>query len=177
VSRAVASSDRAVGGSSGPSEKGGQEGFIKINTLLYSSGLATSAVLVPVAFIIPFATAPPLLVILAACFVGAVVVGLAVYGLIKLIRRKEGAEWNSKIDYKKIGKWITWLWSSAKAGLWSAAKEDDGCELLFCIDQHTGSVYVRQPDGCLDQIFGSESRGVIAQMVASRNRGIPVYSQ
>ncbi len=58
-----------------------------------------------------------------------------------------------------------------------AAKEDDGCDLLFCVDQHTGSVYVRQPDGCWEQIFGTESRGVIAQYVAARNRGIPVYSQ
>ena len=57
------------------------------------------------------------------------------------------------------------------------ARQGEISETLFLIDQHTGSVYVRQPDGSWESLWGTESRSVIAQFVAARNRDIPIYSQ
>ena len=58
-----------------------------------------------------------------------------------------------------------------------AAKQQDRCDLLFLIDEHSGDVYVHQPDGSWEHIFGTDSRTVISHMVAARNRNIPIYSQ
>lgn len=57
-----------------------------------------------------------------------------------------------------------------------AAKQQEASDLLFLIDQHTGEVYVHQPDGSWEKLWGTESRSVIAQMVAARNREVPIYS-
>jgi len=56
-----------------------------------------------------------------------------------------------------------------------AARNGDSCDLLFLVDEHTGDVYARQPDGSWDHIFGSDSRSVIAHMVAARNQNIPIF--
>jgi hypothetical protein len=56
-----------------------------------------------------------------------------------------------------------------------AARQKDRCDLLFLIDGTTGDVYVRQPSGSWEALWGSESKSVIAHMVAARNRSTPTY--